>query len=90
MTARIEGCVCTPHAYPECVAGALSADNLKNMKTTAAGGIVRTDIHTDRLRSLIASIDDYLMNLAIAEEMCSYVSHQTCLHEEEGASAFLL
>ncbi|WAI01329.1 KEOPS complex subunit Pcc1 [Methanogenium organophilum] len=75
MTMRIEGSVCTPHADAECVAEALSSDNLTNMKTTATDGMVRTDIRTDRLRSLVASVDDYLMNLAIAEEMCTYVSH---------------
>ena len=74
MTMRIEGVICTPHADSVCVAEALSSDNLLNMKTTAAEGIVRTEIHTGRLRSLVASVDDYLMNLAIAEEMCDYVS----------------
>lgn len=74
MTMRIEGIICTRHANPGCVAEALSSDNLSNMTTTASGECVRTEIHTDRLRSAIASIDDYLMNLAIAEEMCNYVS----------------
>ncbi|KAF1074940.1 KEOPS complex subunit Pcc1 [Methanogenium sp. MK-MG] len=74
MTMRIEGIVCTPHADSESVAEALSPDNLLNMKTTASGGFVRTEIHTGRLRSLVASVDDYLMNLAIAEDICYYVS----------------
>jgi hypothetical protein len=74
MTRRIEGIVCTRHADPECVAGALSSDNLSNMTTTAFDGMVRTELHTDRLRSAIASIDDYLMNLGIAEDICNYVS----------------
>lgn len=74
MTMRIEGVVCTRHADPECVVRALSSDNLSNMITTASGGMVRTEIQTDRIRSLVASIDDYLMNLGIAEEICDYVS----------------
>ena len=74
MTMRIEGIVCTPHADAVCVAEALSSDNLSNMTTTAAAGCVRTEIHTDRIRSLIASVDDYLMNLGIAEEICDFVS----------------
>ncbi len=74
MTMRIEGIVCTPHADAGCVAEALSSDNLSNMTTTATGEFVRTEIHTDRIRSLVASVDDYLMNLAIAEEICDYVS----------------
>jgi hypothetical protein len=75
MTMRIEAVICTPHTNPGCVAQALSSDNLSNMTTTVSGGMVRTEMHTDRMRSLVASIDDYLMNLGIAEEMCGYVSH---------------
>lgn len=74
MTLRIEGMVSTPHADAASVAEALSPDNLSNMTTTASGGFVRTGIHTNRLRSLVASVDDYLMNLGIAEEICAYVS----------------
>ena len=83
MTRRIEGSICTPHAHPECVAGALSSDNLSNMRTQASGGMVRTDISADRLRSVVASVDDYLMNLAIAEEMCDYVFREADAHETE-------
>ncbi|NYT05793.1 MAG: hypothetical protein GKC04_05410 [Methanomicrobiales archaeon] len=71
----IEGTIRTTHAHPACVAGALSADNLSLLSTTAADGGVVTEIHGSRLRSIIASVDDYLMNLAIAEEICTYVSH---------------
>lgn len=84
MTMCIEGSICTPHADAACVAGALSSDNLTNMKTEASGGIVRTDIRTERLRSLIASVDDYLMNLAIAEEICGYVSGEAHPDSREG------
>lgn len=74
MTMRIEGMLCTPHAESECVARSLSPDNLSSMVTTALDGQVRTEIQTDRLRSLVASVDDYLMNLGIAEEICGYIS----------------
>lgn len=89
MTMRIEGSICTPHANAACVAGALASDNLANMKTEAEGDIVRTVIRTERLRSLVASVDDYLMNLAIAEEMCRYVSEKTHPQERKGPSASL-
>ena len=89
MTVRIEGSICTPHANAACVAGALTSDNLANMMTQARGGTVRTDIQTERLRSLVASVDDYLMNLAIAEEMCRYVSEKTHPHEHGGPSVSL-
>jgi hypothetical protein len=72
---EIYSTITTTHAMPECVAGALSADNLSGMETRAEQGFVVTEITGTRLRSVIASVDDYLMNLAIAEDVCSYVSH---------------
>ncbi len=71
---RIEGTIVTPHTRAQCVAGALRPDNLSLIRTYPVEGGVRTDISGDRLRSVIASVDDYLMNLAIAEDVCSYVS----------------
>lgn len=72
---EIRGRIITRHAHPGCVAAALGADNLSSMTTSAADGCVVTDVSGTRLRSIIASADDYLMNLAIAEEICSLVSH---------------
>jgi hypothetical protein len=41
------------------------------MDTKAEGDRVITTIMGTQLRSVIASMDDYLMNLAIAEDACS-------------------
>ncbi|MDV2481392.1 hypothetical protein F8E02_05095 [Methanoculleus sp. Wushi-C6] len=68
---RIEGTIETPHAHPECVAAALEPDNLTLIRTSPVGGGVRAEIDGARLRSIIASVDDYLMNLAIAEDVCT-------------------
>ncbi|WP_342678874.1 KEOPS complex subunit Pcc1 [Methanofollis sp. UBA420] len=71
---RIEGTITTGSARAECVAGALAPDNLSGMETAAAGDdAVVTGIRGEHLRSVTASVDDYLMNLAIAEEVCSYL-----------------
>ncbi len=70
----IEGVIVTRHGRAECVARALRPDNLQQMATEAVDGEVRTTISTGKTRSLIASVDDYLMNLAIAEELCTYGS----------------
>ncbi len=71
---EIEGEIITRHRNASCVAGAIRPDNLLSMITTASGEEVRTVISGTKLRSLIASVDDYLMNLAIAEELCRYGS----------------
>jgi hypothetical protein len=71
---KIRGVILTLHRNAECVAGALRPDNLLSMQTTADDDLVRTVVTGTRLRSVIASVDDYLMNLAIAEELCGYTS----------------
>jgi hypothetical protein len=68
---QIEGTIRTLHADAACVAAALSPDNLRSMETVAADGRVITTITGTQLRSVIASVDDYLMNLAVAEDACS-------------------
>jgi hypothetical protein len=72
---EICGTITTEHRNPACIARALQVDNLSCMATRPAGGHVVTDVAGDQLRSIIASVDDYLMNLAIAEDVCQYGSH---------------
>ncbi|MFA4877914.1 MAG: KEOPS complex subunit Pcc1 [Methanoregula sp.] len=70
---QIEGRITTIHPKAGLVAAALKPDNLRSMTTTADGDRVVTTITGTQLRSVIASVDDYLMNLAIAEDACSVV-----------------
>jgi len=68
---QVEGTITTLHDNAACVAGALSPDNLRSMETRAEEGRVVTTITGTQIRSVIASVDDYLMNLAVAEDACS-------------------
>lgn len=68
---RIDGTITTVHADAPCIADALAPDNLRSMETRADCGRVITTITGTQLRSVIASVDDYLMNLAVAENACS-------------------
>jgi hypothetical protein len=74
---KITGVIRTMHGLPECVAAAIAADNLKEMETRAEtgenGGFVVTTITSSRIRSVIASVDDYLANITVAEELCSKI-----------------
>jgi len=70
---RIHAEIRTEHRMPEVAAGALSPDNLKGMETMADGGVVRTVMAGMPLRSALASVDDYLMNLAVVEDLCTRV-----------------
>jgi len=65
---QLSGLITTVHTDAENVASSLAPDNLKGMTTTADGDRVTTVIHGTQIRSVIASVDDYLMNLAIADE----------------------
>ena len=73
---RVEGIIETPHRHPDCVAAALEPDNLTLIRTYPTEGGVRAEIDGTRLRSIIASVDDYLMNLAIAEDICTSASRE--------------
>jgi hypothetical protein len=68
---QIEGTITTMHRNARCVAAALAPDNLRSMSTEAEDDRVITTITGTQLRSVIASMDDYLMNLAVAEDACS-------------------
>ncbi len=71
---QIHGRVTTIHGNADCVARALTPDNLTSMTTTAEGDHVTTVFNGTQLRSVIASMDDYLMNLVIADDACSSFS----------------
>ena len=71
----IEGTILTFHDHPIETGGAVSPDNLTGMITLSDGCTVKTVITSNNLRSVIASVDDYLMNLGLAEEICSYALH---------------
>jgi hypothetical protein len=68
---QIDGVITTVHENAGCVAAALAPDNLRSMETKAEGDRVITTITGTQLRSVIASVDDYMMNLAVAENACS-------------------
>jgi len=70
---QISAMIRTLHRMPAVAAGALSPDNLKGMETTAEGETVMSTLAGMPLRSAIASVDDYLMNLAVVEDLCSHV-----------------
>jgi hypothetical protein len=58
------------------VAAALEPDNLNLIRTIQVGGGVQALVDGTRLRSIIATVDDYLMNLAIADDVCNAAMRQ--------------
>ncbi|MCD4703471.1 MAG: hypothetical protein K8R64_04135 [Methanosarcinaceae archaeon] len=58
----------TPH-ISETVARSLAPDNLSNMDTQITDNCATIHISTEKLSSLIAVMDDLLMNAKIAEDV---------------------
>ncbi len=70
----VEGDIITKHRDAEMISKALEVDNLSSMTTTSDGEYIKTKIQSEKIRTVIASVDDYLMDLNIAEELCRYIS----------------
>jgi len=59
--------ITTRHDDPSVVAGALEPDNTDQMTTTVAAECVVTTIHRPGTGGLQSTVDDYLVNLQVAD-----------------------
>jgi hypothetical protein len=58
------------------VAIPLMPDNMNNMETVIAENSVETHFEASKIGSLIASVDDYLMNANVARDMIELVRNE--------------
>ncbi len=58
------------------VAISLMYDNMNNMETVVAEKNVETRFEASKIGSLIASVDDYLMNANVARDMIELVQSE--------------
>ena len=70
-----EGTILTVHVDAACCAAAVTPDNHGLILTALTDRGLESTVSGTNLRSIIATVDDYLMNLGIAEETCLYDSH---------------
>ncbi|MFC7136792.1 KEOPS complex subunit Pcc1 [Halobaculum litoreum] len=64
----------TAHADAETarrVAAALAPDNTDDIATTSEGATVRTRVTRGTTGGLLASVDDYLVNLGVADDVAA-------------------
>lgn len=54
--------------YAEKIAQALEPDNLGGMSMTARGSRLDLEFSSEKIGTLLATVDDLLMNIKIAEE----------------------
>ena len=66
---KCRGKIVTPHKRPHIIMEAIRPDNTQNMRTTCKNGELITEFEIDGIGTLIATVDDYLLNLKIAEEI---------------------
>lgn len=64
-------------ADPETIAAAIAPDNTDDVETTVADGQVVTTIRRDRTASLEATVDDYVVNLAVATDVARIARQQS-------------
>jgi hypothetical protein len=57
----------TEHEHPELVAAAVTPDNTDSMTTTVEGDSIVTVIERETTGGLQSTVDDYVVNLTVAE-----------------------
>jgi hypothetical protein len=68
---RVIGTITSNSAHhPEHVVSALSPDSGEFMLVEVVNSCVVAKIEGKSLRSVIATVDDYLMNLSVSERLC--------------------
>jgi hypothetical protein len=63
----------TTHADPEAVAAAIRPDNTDSMRTSVTDDAVETVIERETTGGLQSTVDDYVVNLAVAESVTTAV-----------------
>ena len=75
--ARCRAVLRTTHAAPETVAAALEPDNTEEMDTRVEDGRVVTTIARDSPGGLRSTVDDYVVNLEVADGIADeHTRHQ--------------
>jgi hypothetical protein len=72
-TARVE----TRHDAPGLVAGSIRPDNTESMTTTVDGDRVRTTIERGTTGGFGSSVDDYVVNLQVADRVVADARRRT-------------
>ena len=68
---KCKGKIVTTHKKCHVTMDAIRPDNTQNMTTTCKNGEITTEFEVDGIGTLIATMDDYLLNLKIADEITS-------------------
>ncbi|HJJ89282.1 MAG TPA: KEOPS complex subunit Pcc1 [Methanocorpusculum sp.] len=67
---HVTGTIVSVHTHPDHVALTLAPDSNGTMSVEVVEGHVMAKIDGYSLRTVIATVDDYLMNLSVSEQLC--------------------
>lgn len=73
----------TPHGAADIVAAAIAPDNTDEIRTTVDGGVVRTTVERPTTGGLASSVDDYVVNLDVADRVLSAIDRHTDTPDSE-------
>jgi len=74
-------CVETTHEDAATIAAALRPDNTPSMSTSVDDGVVRTRIERETAGGLQSTVDDYVVNLTVAETVARTTREHRPNHE---------
>ncbi|WP_251331086.1 KEOPS complex subunit Pcc1 [Haloplanus pelagicus] len=74
-------CVETTHDDASTVAAALRPDNTPSMATDVADDVVRTTVERETVGGLQSTVDDYVVNLTVAETVARTAREHRHNHE---------
>jgi tRNA threonylcarbamoyladenosine modification (KEOPS) complex Pcc1 subunit len=74
---RAEATITTTHDAAALVANALAPDNTTEMTTTVDDDRVVTRIERETASGLQSTVDDYVVNLAVATEIVQHTDHES-------------
>jgi len=74
---RATATIRTAHGHPELVAAAIAPDNTPEIDTLAAEGHVVTTVARGDAAGLASTVDDYLVNLGVADRIAERASEHS-------------
>jgi hypothetical protein len=72
----------TDSADGEIVAAALEPDNTAEMSTTVEGDTIETTLERERTGGLRSTVDDYVVNLSVAERIVRIANDYDTQHND--------
>ncbi|MCK9313038.1 MAG: hypothetical protein M0P20_03145 [Methanocorpusculum sp.] len=81
---KISGEIRSKNLSADEIEKSLSPDNCGFIETSFEDGCIVAKVSGESLRSVIATVDDYLMNLSVAEKLVETICEENTLKNNSG------